>query len=633
MFVALDGLLILVTTIILLVGLGKRLSRSAIPSEPTEHRDWFGLVLYLLSHQRIFRKPWTGLAHLILVWGTVLFMGVVLLDQMDAILPANQPLVFSFLLDLTGVLMLASTLFFLIKGWVQPGIEFGIREARKRLIPLVLLMLILISGFFAEGFRLSIQSSGSIFNPSAPVGSLFAFFVIDSPLLMQVMIRFHIYLVLALIASLPYTFMRHAVTSAVSVLVKVPVSRVIPAAFIPEEDLIISKPVEQIDWRCLSALEGCLACGRCTENCPAFSAGKPLQPGSLMQETNEQFNRNLEVPSATQLETLISPEAIWNCTNCLACATQCPVHVRPVDLLSLMRRHQVMALGALPDEARVMMRALDLYGDPMGKGPALRNNQAGSLLSLPAQGKLKKSQSLLWIGCSGAFHPQAQESTNALLKILEAGKVDIATLGSGELCCGEPAKSLGDEDLFKSLAIRNIKALDQAGVKEVITHCPHCYHMLKNAYPEFGGVYQVRHSSEVIADLIRDQRINLKYPINSNLITIHDPCYLGRSKECYQPLRDICTALFDSQLRELPRSGENTFCCGGGGGNMWLHETSKTPINQIRAQEIDESSAGIVATACPFCLTMMTDGLGSLEKDETPQAVDFAKLVADSLGL
>jgi Fe-S oxidoreductase len=218
-----------------------------------------------------------------------------------------------------------------------------------------------------------------------------------------------------------------------------------------------------------------------------------------------------------------------------------------------------------------------------------------------------------------------------MVNILNAGAVDFAILGKQELCCGDPARRLGDERLFQELARKNIERLNHYQVQKIVTLCPHCFNTLKNEYPGFGGRFQVLHATEFVLELINEKRIKPKYPVNET-VAVHDPCYLGRVNQIFEPVRDVCRAVPGIEIRELPRNRENGFCCGGGGGRMWLHESLGRHINHIRTEEAAETGVELVGTACPYCLTMLEDGVGALEMENPPRVMDLIEIVAASLG-
>jgi Fe-S oxidoreductase len=282
-----------------------------------------------------------------------------------------------------------------------------------------------------------------------------------------------------------------------------------------------------------------------------------------------------------------------------------------------------------------MIRDLEIYGDVQGKGVSHRadwamNREVPQLPKMPDNTEFDPDI-LLWVGCSGAFHPRNQETSRAMVKILKSAGMRFAILGKEELCCGDPARRLGDEMLFQKLAQANIEQFNRYQVKKVVTMCPHCLNVLKNEYPDLGCRLEVLHATELVMDLIRNKRITLKYPVADSL-SIHDACYLGRYNQVYQPPRDICQAVPGTRLTETERNRESGFCCGGGGGRMWLHENIGQNINVVRAEEITKTGVDMIGTACPYCLVMLDDGVKSLELDKTPKVADIIDIVADSIG-
>ncbi len=592
--------------------------------------DWSALLGFLMHHGSIRQKSWTRLFHIFLVWGFIFFLFIVFLDQVDGQILGIHPGVISLLLDVTGILMLSSTLFFLLRRIKRQHYPESGKTSRRIVLPLCLLLLILLSGFLAEGFRLAIISDGPAW--TAPFGALVSRVLPGSPLLMQLSIRFHFYLVLIFIAVLPYTFMRHAASSALNILHRQPAGSVLLPR-LPDP----GKPIG-VDWleppdiSHLLGVEACVSCSSCIDHCPASISGKPLLPGNMMQDILRQIEQNgLQSPRSYDLEAAMPPETVWSCTQCMACVSHCPVSIRPMDMISYMRRRFVLGNGDLPEEALPMMRNLELYGDVMGKGAAHRTDWLmGESVSTPETNR-NSDEWLLWVGCSGAFHPRNSETLRSLGTILKAGDVSFDILGSEEMCCGEPARRLGGETLFRELARKNIDQLKKYDIQKILTACPHCYQTLKNEYPDFGGNFQIRHATELILELINVERIELAYPLSDQQISIHDPCYLGRGNGVYDPLRGIGEAIPGSRLVEMPRSREDGFCCGGGGGRMWLHENQGRNINLLRAEEFQTNDADVVATACPFCLVMMEDGISGLESETKPMAADLIDLVAKTL--
>ena len=630
LFTAFDPLLIAAAFLIMLVGFARRWSSWRIGRGERRSGDLAGLMRYLLGHKRILRNPYTGTAHLMLFWGLAIPVLIVVLAQFRFAMPDILAKILSLLLDLLGTAMFVGTLFFLARR-----IEFRAPGTPKRtLFPLVVLSVILLTGFFSSGARISIIHPG--FSWFSPVGWLVSLVLPNSPLFMQFMIRIHFFLVLFFIAILPFTFMRHLAAAPLNVYYRKrgPRGEMKPISL--KKGIIGAGTVLDLSWKQLLDAESCVSCGRCEENCPASASGKPLSPRKVMGDILTQMEdvrrcgNDPVNPSFPVLEDAITYDEIWACTTCMACVEQCPVFIEPMDKILDMRRYQVLGRGLLPTEARPMMRDLEIFGDVNGKGLAHRGDWALNLGVPHISDEGLNPEILLWVGCSGAFHPKYQETTRAMVKILNAGEVRFGILGKEECCCGDSARRLGEEEIFLDFAAKNIASFNKYHIKKIVTLCPHGFNTLKNEYPALGGNFEVMHAIEFVLRLIEQKKISLKYPVAKRM-AIHDPCYLGRVNQIYEPLRELSRSVPGIDLKELKRNRANAFCCGGGGGRMWLHENIGQNINNLRAQEIRESGIELVGTACPFCLTMLEDGISALEMEKPPRIMDIIEIVASSL--
>ncbi|MGD2000178.1 MAG: heterodisulfide reductase-related iron-sulfur binding cluster [Desulfobacterales bacterium] len=617
-----DLLLIVLAFFIMALGLARRWSLWREKKPAGISGDWQGLMASVLAHRGILNRPSVGEAHLAAFWGVIIPLLVIIFAQFGFIIPQAPAKLLHLIQDLAGIALLIGILFLLVRRMGNKDAEGPTRT----MLPMVLLLVIVVSGFMAEGARLSILR-GDGFQWPSPLGWFFSLISPASPVFMQMMIRLHFFAVLVLIAAIPFTFIRHAAASPLNVLYRKQGARAALTLPSIESGEIGAKTVEDLSWKQMLDAEACVACGRCDENCPAAISGKPLSPRKIIRHIREQmetvtadqkrlWNGLGNVSKPPLLENAVNADEMWACTSCMACVEHCPVFIEPLDKIIDMRRYQVMGEARLPAEARPMIRDLDLYGDVQGKGVAHRTDWA---------------LNLLWVGCSGAFHPRNQETSRAMVKILKAAGVRFAILGKEEVCCGDPARRLGDEILFRKLARANIDRLNHYQVKKIVTLCPHCLNTLKNEYPELGCKLEVIHATELVMTLVRDKRIALKYPV-ADKMAIHDACYLGRYNQVYQPPRDICRAVPGTQLTETARNRDSGFCCGGGGGRMWLHENIGQNINVVRAEEMAKSDVDLIGTACPYCLVMLDDGVKSLELGKTPKVADIIDIVADSLG-
>ena len=635
MLTAFDLLLIAIAIVIAAAGFRKRWTVIKSGRPEVLSRDLTGLIKYLFGHSKILKNRKAGWAHIFVFFGFFIPLAIIILSQFDFAMPVPVARMLSLTTELLGLAMLVGLIYFLVR---RIGTDED-RAPKRTNLPVIILLFIIVTGFLAEGTRLAILPAGTSW--ASPVGWLVSLGLPGSPLLMQVLIRLHFFAILLFVAIMPYTFMRHLVASSQNVLYR---RQAAPGAIMPvtaETDSIGAHTFRDFSWKQLLEAEACVACGRCEENCPASLSDKPLSPRKVMQDILGQMEQNggkvgsqpnNGLPALTEA---ISTDEIWSCTSCMACVTHCPVLIEPLNKIIDMRRHQVMGKARLPAEARPMIRDLELYGDVQGKGVAHRadwamNRDVPQLPKISTEADFELDM-LLWVGCSGAFHPRNQETSRAMVKILKSAGIRFAILGKEELCCGDPARRLGDEMLFQKLARANIEQFNQYQVKKIVTMCPHCLNTLKNEYPELGCRLEVTHATELVMDLIKNNRIDLKYPV-ADRMTIHDACYLGRYNEVYQPPRDICQALPGTRLSETERNRDSGFCCGGGGGRMWLHENIGQNINVVRAEEMTKTGVELIGTACPYCLVMLDDGVKSLELDKTPKVADIIDIVADSLG-
>ena len=630
MFTAFDPLLIAAAFLIMLAGFARRWSFWQMGLEERRSGDLAGLMGYLLGHKRILRNRYTGTAHLMVFWGLAIPVLIVVLAQFRFVMPDILAKILSLLLDVLGSAVFVGTLFFLAKRIKSrdPG------TPKRTVFPLVVLLIILLTGFLASGARISIIHPG--FSWLSPVGWLVSLVLPNSPLFMQFMIRIHFFLVLFFIAILPFTFMSHIAAAPLNVYYrkKGPRGEMKPVSL--EKGIIGAGTVLDLTWKQLLDAESCVSCGRCEENCPASASGKPLSPrkvmGDILTQMEDVRRRGIDPinPSFPVLEDAITYDEMWACTTCMACVEQCPIFIDPMDKILDMRQYQVLGRGLLPTEARSMIRNLEIFGDVNGKGLAHRGDWALNLGVPHISDEGLNPEILLWVGCSGAFHPKNQETTRAMIRILRAGGINFGILGKEERCCGDAARRLGNEEGFLDLAVKNIASFNKYHIKKIVTLCPHGFNTLKNEYPALGGNFEVMHSIEFVLRLIEQKKISLKYPVEKRM-AIHDPCYLGRVNQIYEPLRAVGSSVPGVDLKELKRNRANAFCCGGGGGRMWLHENIGQNINNLRAQEIQESGVELVGTACPFCLTMLEDGISALEMEKPPRVMDIIEIVASSL--
>jgi Fe-S oxidoreductase len=394
-----------------------------------------------------------------------------------------------------------------------------------------------------------------------------------------------------------------------------------------------------LTWKQTLDLYACTECGRCQSACPAWTTGKPLSPKLLVMNLRDHLfdegPRLLEAarggPAASPtplVPDVVDDEVLWACTTCGACMQECPVDIEHVDTIVDLRRNLVMAESRFPSEAAALLRNLENAGNPWGLAQAQRTDWASGLdVRVIGQGE-RAPEYLYWVGCAGSFDDRAKAVSRAVVELLERAGVSFAVLGPRELCTGDPARRLGHEYLFQTLAERNVETMNAAGVTKVIANCPHCFNTLRNEYPDYGGRYEVIHHSQLIASLLAEGQLRPARALPSSL-TYHDPCYLGRHNGIYREPRTALAAIGGIELVEMPRHAERGLCCGAGGARMWLEEPTGRRINEERMDEAASTGADTVGVACPYCLIMLDDGARARGHDA--RVLDLAELVSASL--
>ena len=618
-----------------------RLWRIGGPERRFDHslRRLKGLILYGFAHRRILAHPYAGLFHLLFFSGfVVLFIGTVVV-WMHAelglrVMQGRFYLYFqSLALDVFGLLALIGLLMaFCRRFFFRPErLDNTWRDA----VTVPLLVVILATGFGLEGLR--IAATGDPWADWSPVGFLAAkLFTIVLPMealrpLHASLWWFHLSLVFSLIAWLPYSKLLHLFTAPANIYFR---SLDAKGAMIEPIDLETAESfgadsIDRLSWKGLLDLDACTACGLCQDACPAFASGKPLSPKSLILDLRDELHAQALQSSAGQVSPLIGgriqEETLWSCTTCMACMEVCPVFIEHVPKIVDMRRYLVMEEGRFPETMQQAMRSLEAHGHPYPGITASRLDWCQGL-DVKILAEVGSAEYLYWVGCSTALNSRNRKTARALVQLLQKAGVDFAILGNEEHCTGDPARRMGNEYLFQTLARRNIELLVSRQVKKIVTTCPHCFNSFKNEYPQFGAAFEVIHHSQLLAQLIEEGR--LKPPGGlAGKITYHDPCYLGRYNDTYDEPRAVISALPGADMVEMERHRENSFCCGAGGGMMWAEEPSEKRVGNLRARHALETGSDILGVACPFCMTMLEEGIASEKGGREMKVLDIAELL------
>jgi Fe-S oxidoreductase len=410
--------------------------------------------------------------------------------------------------------------------------------------------------------------------------------------------------------------------------------------------------IEDFTWKGMLDFATCTECGRCQSQCPAWNTGKPLSPKLVIMDLRDHlFAQGSEagegdgdarpLVGTAEQGGVIDPDVLWSCTTCGACVEQCPVDIEHVDHIVDMRRFQVLVESSFPSEAGTMLKNLENKGNPWGMGAKARLEWTQGLpFDVPVLGQdvedLSSVDYLYWVGCAGALEDRAKKTTRAFAELLHMAGVSFAVLGEAEACTGDPARRLGNEFVFQMLAQQNVETLDEAGADKtvIVATCPHCFNSLAREYPQLGGTYEVVHHTQLLSRLVEEGRLTPVTPIDQ-LVTYHDPCYLGRHNKVYTPPREILSTVPGLRTQEMHRCKERGFCCGAGGARMWMEEKIGKRVNVERVDEALALDPDVVSTACPFCLVMLGDAVTAKKQDggarEDVEVLDVSQLLLRSV--
>ncbi|MGD9611201.1 MAG: heterodisulfide reductase-related iron-sulfur binding cluster, partial [Desulfovibrionaceae bacterium] len=590
----------------------------------------YALVTKGILGSKLYKKFFAGLAHGFLFWGMILLgigTSLVVLNVLFG-LPVfdggfNRWFM-SFGLDLAGLAALFGLIFFFLRRMFPPQRLITPRERAGFVAQIGLLLAVIVTGFIVEGMR--IKATGP--DPYAFVGNILAGWLPANLAAHRLFWWGHGLLCMAFIAYIPYSPMMHIllVPANTALADPMPGSKMGVmdfSSFDNEESEEIPTlgcaSLADFTRKRLLDYDACLWCGRCHEVCPAASTQKPLSPKGVILTLAERLTQGAF--DDAEVIDAIGEDAIFACTTCTACMEACPACINQPKTILKFRQNLVMEQSRIPELMGKAMTSLEQRAHPFfgtGSGP----KEWCKDLDVPifAQGE---TEYLLWIGCSVTYEERAQKIARAMVRILDAAGVSYGILEESR-CTGDPAKQMGNEFMFSELAQTNIEEFNELGVQKIITLCPHCYNSFTRHYPPLGGNYTVIPHAVFIEQLIAAGKIAPRD--NGQRIVYHDPCYLGRRNRIFEAPRQVIRRL--GRLVEMPRHGAESFCCGGGGGNYWAEEVGER-INQTRSREALDTGAERIATACPFCLLMLTDGTKKFTEEQ--KAFDIAELVAERL--
>jgi Fe-S oxidoreductase/nitrate reductase gamma subunit len=600
-------------------------------------------LIHAIGQIRIWKKAYSGIMHFLIFWGvTIQVIGTAInIQQMALFTPwaLTWPreefyLAYEFLMDLGGIFILVGILMALFRRLILKPSYLGNRWDDYYI--LVMFLLLTIIGFFNESMRLiTVQPTWSNWSFA---GSLLAGWLQISGVSRELAFRLqpvflftHIGLAVILIASIPFTKLRHLVMTPLNLILRP--RRVIGALNriedIEETEVLGTSKIDDFSSLQLLSFEACLNCGRCEDVCPATLAGMNYSPRTLVMGLRGFFADELLIPTSgtfTELTEDSIHEDLWACTTCGACLTRCPALIDPPGQVVDLRRSQVLMTGQISKQVGDTLRNFERQGNPWGMPPENRTQWADGL-EIRELAPGDEVDVLLYMGCAAAYDDRNKKVSQAFVRILKKSGIDFGYFGLDEMCCGETARRMGHEYIFQVFAEQNIEIFNSIEFNKIVTPCPHCFNTLKNEYPQMGGNYEVLHYTEFLKSISRNfDWLSSNGDGNYDKLAYHDSCYLGRYNDVFDAPRELLDLAVSDRI-ELDRHGENSFCCGAGGGGMWIETDPNTRINQARLQQALDSSTEILTTACPYCLIMFEDAVLSKGVDEDIRIMDIAEVL------
>ena len=609
-----------------------------------------------IAQTKILREP-AGILHVLIFWGFLLFLFAVLESILQGF---SSPINFewlgyfysilTFTQDVFGALVIWAVIFSLGRRFILrvPRLmvdKHGMRDAAFILTLILFVVLAMFGQNIAHVAKNNFMLASFEVRPfSLPMAKMFySMDTASAGNMYEIFWWLHIVFVFGFLNYLPYSKHLHVLTSIPNVFFsKLNDKKGLKKINLEDETLEYygADDVQKLTWKQLLDGYTCTECGRCTSVCPAANSGKTLSPRKIVTDIRKRtFDKaplmiagqtEGEVFDNTLVHHYITDKELWQCTTCGACVQECPVMIEHVDAIVEMRRHLVLTESEFPAELNNVFKSLESNGTPWVFNQADRALWTEGL-NIKSMAEDPAGDILFWVGCAGSFDARYKKVSVAFARLMQKAGVNFRILGIEEKCNGDTARRLGNEYLAQQLVQENVETLNGYGVKKIVTACPHCFNSLKNEFNQFGGNFEVVHHTEMISEFLSSGKIQLKdATTKTRKVTYHDSCYLGRYNGVYEEPRTSLAKINGLELVEMKRNKSRGFCCGAGGGRMFLEDVEGGRINEERTREAIATDADTIASACPFCMTMLTDGVKAHDKTEEVRVKDIAEIVLEN---
>ncbi len=609
------------------------------------------------GQSKLLRDKKAGILHFLIFWGFVLFLFAVVETLVQGFYtPFSWAIagpfysVVTIIQDMFGLLVILAVLYALYRRYVLHIQRLEV-DKHGKIDALVILLLIMgvVLAMYGENIsliaknhfvlgRYEIRPISALLSPvffNSSVSNAAAFY--------HIFWWMHITIVFGFLNYLPYSKHLHVLTSIPNTYLANDnsIRNTLKPIDLEDESIEVygAADIEQFSWKQLLDGYTCTECGRCTSVCPAATVGKSLSPRKILVDLRKRTMEKAplvlegitegEVFEKTLVHDYITDTELWECTTCMACVQECPVMIEHIDTIVDLRRDLVLTESQFPSNLNSVFKSIETNFTPWAFNQADRANWAEGM-NIKTMAEDHDGDILFWVGCAGSFDNRYKKVTQAFASIMQKAGVNFRILGTEEKCNGDTARRLGNEYLAQMMMKENIELLNGYGIKKIVTACPHCFHSLGNEYKQFGGNYEVMHHSQFIHQLIDEGKIQLKDDPGKKTVTYHDSCYLGRYNGVFDAPRAALKSVNGLEITEMDRNKTRGFCCGAGGGRMFLEDEEGGRINEERTKEALAAHTDTIASACPFCMTMLTDGVKHFDKSEEVEVKDIAEIVYEN---